>query len=180
MAQLTPNIFRDYFAGSWVGRITRNGEYQRKILYNWPKAFEKYSSLGIEAGRIAPPNMGALDDTRQVAIAGWRTDIRRWIQVWHNEFGGYGEIQWTSQEEINGITTIYGFAQETKQETDDLTDHILMVEMIDNDNFSYTIRSFRKGIVEISFRRVKTSEDLKELIENQVERVKGFEELIGL
>jgi len=180
MAQLTPSIFRDYFAGSWAGKISRNGEFQREIIFNWPKAFEKYSSLGTETGMMAPPNIGALDDTRQVAIAGWRADTGRWTQVWHNEFGGYGEIEWTSQEEINGITTVYGFGQETKQETDDLTDHILMMEMIDKDNFKYTIRSFRKGHVEILFKRIKTSEVLSELIKNQVKKVISFEELIDL
>ena len=155
MAELTAKLFRDFFEGSWSGKITKNGEFQREIVFNWPKAFGKYSSLGTEEGMLVPPNRGALDDTRQVAIAGWHSDVRRWIQTWHNEFGGYGEIQWTSQELIDGKTVLYGFGHECKQESDDRTDHILMCEMIDLDNFKYTIRSFRKGLLEINFNRIK-------------------------
>lgn len=156
MAELTAKLFRDLFHGSWSGKIARNGQFQREIVFNWSKAFEMYSALGTEEGMIVPTNRGALDDTRQVAIAGWHSDINRWIQVWHNEFGGYGEIHWTSQELINEKTVLYGFGHECKQESDDRTDHILMCEIIDHDHFKYTIRSFRKGLVEIHFTRIKS------------------------
>ncbi len=46
---------------------------------------------------------------------------------------------------------------ECKQESDDPTDHIVMCEMYDQDNFKYTIQSFRKGLVEIVARRIRTA-----------------------
>lgn len=176
MAALTAKLFRDYFVGSWMGRITKNGEFQREIIFNWPEAFGKFSSIGTESGLIVPPHSGGLDDTRQVSIAGWRSDTRSWGGVWHNEFGGYGEVQWTSQDVVEGITVLYGFGHECKQETDDPTDHIVRCEMIDHDNFKYTIHSFRKGIVEIEARRLRTGKELNELMEKQAKKVPGFPE----
>ena len=163
-----------------MGKIIRNGEFQREIVFNWPVAFGKYSSLGTEAGMLVPPNRGALDDTRQVVIAGWHSDVRRWIQVWHNEFGGYGEIQWTSKEKVNGLTIIYGFGHEGKQECDDRTDHILMCKMIDQDHFNYTIRSFRKGLLEIAFKRIRSGNELNILLGKQADKAISFEEMLGL
>ncbi len=174
MAELTANLFRDYFGGSWSGKITKNGVFQREIIFNWPELSGKFSSLGTEPGFMVPPGAGVVDDTRQVAIAGWRSDIRRWGHVWHNEFGGYGEVQWTSQDEVNGITVLYGFGHECKQEKDDQTDHIVMCEMIDQDNFKYTIQSFRKGVTEIVARRILTAKELKTLMEKQTEKVQSF------
>lgn len=169
MPELTANLFRDFFAGSWSGKISRNGEFQREIIFNWPKVFGKYASLGCEEGMLVPFNRGALDNTRQIAVSGWHSDVRRWIQTWHNEFGGFGELQWTSQEVVDGITVLYGFGHECKQESDDLTDHILMCELYDQDNFKYTIRSFRKGLLEIVFSRIRTSTELNKLLEKQAE-----------
>ena len=180
MAELTSKIFRNYFSGSWSSRITKNGEFQREIVFNWPEAFGKFTSLGTEEGLIAPPNLGVQDNTRQVAIAGWRPDIRRWSHVWHNEFGGYGEVQWTSQDEVNGITVLFGFVHECKQESDDPTDHIAMCEMYDQDNFKYTIRSFRKGLTEIIASRIRTSKELNELLKKQAGPVISFSEISSL
>ncbi len=168
MAELTAKLFRDYFGGCWLGRITKNGEFNRQIVFNWPEAFGKFCSLGTEPGLVVPPNSGALDDTKQICVAGWRADVRRWTHVWHNEFGGFGEIQWTSYEVVNEITVLYGFAHECKQETDDPTDHIVKCEMLDHDNFKYTIQSFRKGKTEIVAKRIRTDNELKELMKNQL------------
>ena len=112
MAELSAKLFRGYFGGSWLAKITRNGEFQREIVFNWPAPFGKLSSLGIEEGILAPPYSGALDDTKQVAIAGWRSDIRRWGHIWYNEFGGFGEVQWTSQDVDDGVTVLYGFGHD--------------------------------------------------------------------
>ena len=135
--------------------------FQREIVFNWPEAFGKYSSLGNEEGLLVPHSTGALDNTRQVAVAGWRSDVRRWVHTWHNEFGGFGELQWTSQEEVEGITVLHGFIHECKQEGDDPTTHVAKCEMFDQNNFKYTINSFRKGLTEIVARRIKTAEELK-------------------
>ena len=177
MAKLKAKLFRDYFSGSWSGKITKNGEFQRKIIFNWHEAFEKFSSIGTEAGLVVPPHSGGLDDTRQVSIAGWRADICRWGQVWHNEFGGYGEVQWTSQDIVDGKTVIYGFGHECKQETDDPTDHIVRCEITDQYNFKYTISSFRKGLVEIEARQIRTGKELKEIMEKQAGNMSGFSEM---
>jgi hypothetical protein len=176
MTELTAKLFRDYFGGSWIGRITKNGEFQREIIFNWPEAFGKFSSIGVDEGMIVPPGFGIQDNTRQVAISGWRSDTRRWCAEWYNEFGGYGELQFTSQEVIDGVTLLHGSLHECKQESDDPTDHIALCEMYDQNNFKYTIRSSRKGLVEIVVRRIRTAKELKALMEKQTEKVHGFSE----
>ena len=180
MAELTAKIFRDNFGGSWSGRISRDGEFQREVVFNWPELGGKFSALGTEPGLMVPPGTGILDNTRQVAISGWRPDIRRWVHLWHNEFGGYGEIQWTTQELVNNITILYGFCHECKQETDDMTDHIIMCELIDCDNLKYTLRSYRKGLLEIVATRIRTAKELNELLEKQSESAISFAELFEL
>ena len=39
-----------------------------------------------------------------------------------------------------------------------------MCELFDQDNFKYTIRSFRKGILEIVATRIRTAKELNELL----------------
>ena len=176
MAVLTAELFRNYFGGSWLGRITKNGEFQREVVFNWPNAFDKFSAIGTEEGMTTPPGIGFHDDTKKVSVAGWRQDIKRWCITWHNEFGGYGEAQWTTQETVNKITSIYGFCNECKQESDDVTYHIISCEMTDQNHFKYTINSFKKGLVEIEAKRIRTAEDLKKLMVNQDYK---SDELIG-
>lgn len=129
---------------------------------------------------LVPPNRGALDDTKQVSVAGWRSDIRRWSHIWHNEFGGFGELHWTSQDVVDGVTVLYGFIHEFKQETDDPTEHIVMCEMHDQDNFKYTIRSFRKGLTEIVSNRIRIGKELNTLLDKQVAKAISFNELLKL
>ena len=81
MAELTANLFRNYFGGSWLGKISRNGEYLRDIEFNWPEAFGKYSSFGTEEGLKVPPGRGFHDDTMKVTVSGWRQDVKRWLVV---------------------------------------------------------------------------------------------------
>jgi len=180
MAELTAELFREFFGGSWSCVLTRNGEFKRQVVFNWPELSGKFSSLGTGPGFMVPPGGGALDDTRQVAISGWRHDVRRWVDTWYNEFGGYGEIQWTSQEVVNNITILYGFCHECKQETDGMTDHIIMCELFDHDNFKYTLRSYRKGVLEIFATRIRTAKELNELLEKQASTTLSFAELIEL
>lgn len=177
MPELTSKIFRDYFGGTWRGTIEKNGELKREIIFNWPAPFGRYASLGTPEGLLAPPSSGMFDNTKQLAIAGWRPDLRRWCHLWHNEFGGYGEVQWTSQDVINGKTVLYGYGHESKQETDDLTNHIVKCELIDEDNFKYTIRSFRKGVTKIVAHRLRTAEALNELLEKQSCTILNIKEL---
>jgi hypothetical protein len=180
MPSLTAQLFRDYFGGSWSGKITKNGEYQREIIFNWPELTGKFSSLGTEPGLIVPQGAGVLDDTMQVSVSGWRSDTLQWVHVWHNEFGGYGTIKWTSQDVVDGNTVIYGVAHECKQETDKPTEHIVKCEIFDQDNFKYTINSFRKGLLEIEARRIRTAAELNALLKRQAETALSFAELCGL
>ena len=177
MAELTAKLFRDYFGGSWSGKIAKNGEFQREIVFNWPQLKGKFSSIGTEEGLMTPPGLGIQDNTRQVAIAGWRSDTRSWCAQWYNEFGGYGELQFTSQEVIEGVTVLHGVLHECKQESDDPTDHIAMCEIYDHYNFKYTIQSFRKGLVEIVASRIRTGKELNALLEKQAQIVVSFAEI---
>ena len=177
MAQLTAKLFRDFFGGSWLGRISKNGEFQREILFNWPEAFGKFSSFGTETGMMVPPDLGVMDDTRQIAISGWRSDTKSWCAHWYNEFGGYGELQWTSLHVVEGITVLRGTLHECKQESDDPTDHFAICEIIDHYNFKYSIQSLPKGLTEIVARRIRTGKELTDILKNQVCQVKSFAEM---
>ena len=167
MAALTSELFRNYFGGSWLSKIFLNGQYLRDIEFNWPEAFGgKFTSIGTEAGFMVPRGAGFYDNTRKVEIAGWRQDLKRWSVIWYNEYGGYGEMNWTCQEFINGVQFLYGYGRECKQESDDPTDHILSCEMEDQDNFKCSLRSFKKGLIEIHAKRIRTSEELHVLIKS--------------
>jgi hypothetical protein len=48
--------------------------------------------------------------------------------------------------------------------------------MYDQNNFKYTIRSSRKGLVEIVARRIRTAKELKALMEKQSEKVHSLSE----
>ena len=178
MAELTANLFRNYFGGSWLGKISRNGEYLRDIEFNWPEAFGRYSSFGTEEGLRVPSGGGLLDDTRKVIVSGWQQAVKRWCITWYNEFGGYGEMQWTSQQTVNGVNILYGFGHECKQESDDLTNHIISCEMTDQNNFKYTIRSFKKGIIEIKAKRTRMAKELKTLMKDEVKEIMPFADLL--
>jgi len=180
MAELKAKLFRDYFGGSWCGKLSRNGEFLRNITFNWPEAFGEFSAHGTEAGLIVPSHCGVQDDTRQITMSGWRSDVRIWCTIWHNEFGGYGELKWSSQEIVDGVTTLYGSLHECKQETDDPTDHIAMCEIYDQDNFKYTLQSLRKGILEITVRRIRTGKELNKLLKKQASTTISFTELCEL
>ena len=75
---------------------------------------------------------------------------------------------------IDNKTVLYGFIHECKQESDDCTEHIIQCEIIDKDHFKYTIQSFRKGIVIIEVKRVRTSKELKKLMEDQTKGIKPY------
>jgi len=164
MAELTADLFRNYFSGSWQGQVVKNGEFLREIEFNWPNAFEKFSAIGTEEGFVTPSGNGFYDDTKTVSVAGWRQDVKRWCITWFNEFGGYGEVQFTTQETINKIISIHGFCNECKQQSDRLTNHIVLCELLDQNHFKYKLSSFKKGLVEIEARRIRTAEELKRQI----------------
>ena len=175
MAELTANLFREYFAGSWLAQVFRNSEYLRDIEFNWPQAFGSYSAIGSEEGSKVPSGGGFHDNSNKITVAGWRQDTKRWCISWYNEFGGYGEMQWASQEILDGVMILYGFGHECKQESDDLTHHIISCEIKDQENFKYTIRSFKKGLIEIKAKRMRTSEELKTMIKKNDKSIYPFQ-----
>jgi len=76
-----------------------------------------------------------------------------------------------------GITILYGFVHECKQESDDPTEHIVMCEMYDDNNFKYTIRSFRKGLLEIDASSISTAKKFNALFKKQANTVKTISQL---
>jgi hypothetical protein len=60
---------------------------------------------------------------------------------------------------------------------DDLTNHIASCEMFDHDNFTYTIRSFRKGVLQIEARQIRTGKELNALLEKQANTAVSFVEI---
>jgi hypothetical protein len=81
---------------------------------------------------------------------------------------------------VNGISVLYGFCHECKQESDDPVDHIVKCEILDKDSFRYTLQSFRKGILEIVARRIRTAKELNVLLEKQADTATSFSELLML
>jgi hypothetical protein len=55
-----------------------------------------------------------------------------------------------------------------------------MCELYNKDNFKYTIRSFRKGLLEIVAHRIRTGKELNALLKEQTKGVISFEELCWL
>ena len=106
------------------------------------------------------PGLGTPDVPVQAAIAGWHSDIDAWCDRWYNEFGGYGELCWTSQGVVNGVKVLFGTVHECEKEGDDPADYIAMCELSDQDNFKYTIQSYTKGILEVEGVRVRTPKKL--------------------
>jgi len=56
----------------------------------------------------------------------------------------------------------------------------VMCEMHDQDNFKYTIRSFRKGLTEIVSNRIRIGKELNTLLDKQVAKAISFNELLKL
>ena len=165
--ELTANIFRDYFGGCWQGKIIKNGQFQREIVFNWPIAFGKFSSIGTEEGFKVLSGNGFIDDTDKIAISGWQPETKRWVCSWFNKFGGYGEIQWRSQDIVNDVRVLYGILHECKQESEMPTEHIIICEMFNQKKFKFTIRSFEKGTIEIDAKRIKTAKALHAIMKDQ-------------
>jgi len=166
-SELTAILFRDYFGGRWLGKVFKNGQFQRDIVFNWPSAFGEYSSIGTEEGFKVLSGGGFFDDTNKVAISGWQPGTKRWVCSWFNKFGGYGEIQWRSQDIVNNVKVLYGIMHECKQESETPTEHIIFCEMFDLNKFKFTINSFEKGVIEINANRIKTAKELHTIMKEQ-------------
>lgn len=159
MAGITAKLISDYFKGSWSGKVFINGEYINEIIFSWTEESDRHSVPNVNLEWKLLPESGnkTVKDNRIIAV--WRSDKSSWVNMWYNESGGYNELQWTSQEKINGNTVLYGYLRERNTEGEFPTEHIAMCELLDQKNFKYTILSYRKGILEMSAKRTEPAVD---------------------
>jgi len=174
VAELDAKLIRDYFGGRWTCTTYKNGELVRENAVEIKGSPEKPGGIGEIAFGMLALGFASVDEHDQLAIAGWHSDINRWCDRCYNEAGGYSEHSWTSQGEINGVTVLYGTVHVCEKEGDDPADYIAMCELLDRDNFKYTIQSYKKGIVEIVANRVSPAGKVIDMREhNRVAKVGG-------
>lgn len=159
MAELTSKLVSDYFAGTWICKVYINGELKYDLELRFTEESGKYSVHGVKLNFWFSTVNGDKGENKQI-IVNWRSDKLSWVNMWYNESGGYSEQQWTSQEEVNGITVLYGSLRERTAEGGLPTEHIAMCELKDENNFKYTILSYRKGILEMVAKRTGTVREI--------------------
>jgi hypothetical protein len=127
---------------------------------------------------VAPAEGGGVqDNVRQVAIAGWRSDIKRWCDPWYNEKGGCGELQWTS---VVG-DTLYGFCHDIPEEDADPIEWTASCKLVDHDNFIYKLVGVQKGTVEVVAKRVKNDPSIRQIAsKSRKQLAKGLGEIAEL
>jgi hypothetical protein len=172
MAELTTKLVRDYFAGSWSCQVFINGELNHELEFNWAEESDKYSVPAIKLEWRWLPGSGDKEEKNNQVIVAWRSDKRSWVNMWYNASGGYSELQWTSQEVVNGITVLYGSLRERTSDGGLPTEHIAMCELNDQNNFKYTILSYRKGILEMVAKRNEIDQEMNAIAEEQPETAK--------
>jgi len=170
MAELTTKLVRDYFKGSWSGKVFINGEFTNEIIFTWTEESEQYSVPNVKLHWKIMSDKLNIEEKDNRIISVWRSDKHSWVNMWYNKSGGYSEQQWTSQEEVNGITVMYGSLRERATEGGLPTEHIAMCELIDQNNFKYTILSYRKGILEMIAKRTSTENEMISFSEKQAEK----------
>lgn len=153
MADITAKLVSDYFTGNWACEIFINGEHHNNLEF---LCEEESGKSGVPHVKLTwwllsdNHNLEAKDN--QIIVV-WRSDLRCWVNMWYNESGGYNELQWTSQEEVNGNTVLYGYLLERLPEGGFPNEYIAMCELQDQNSFKYTILSYRKGILEMFAKR---------------------------
>jgi len=159
MAELTTKLVREFFAGSWSCQVFINGELNHEIEFNCTEESGKFSVPRVKLEYWLLTNNGKKEEKSNQIIVAWRSDKHSWVNMWHNESSGYSEQQWTSQEQVNGITVLYGSLRERLTDDGLPTEHIAMCELLDQNSFKYTILSYRKGILEMKAKRIGTTTD---------------------
>jgi hypothetical protein len=157
MAELTTKLVSEYFAGSWSGQVFINGELNHKIEFKWTEESSRHSVPNVKLEWCMLPYSEDKEEKNNQIIVTWRGDKLSWVNMWYNESGGYSELQWTSQEVVNGITVLYGSLRERTTYGGLPTEHIAMCELNNQNNFKYTILSYRKGILEMVAKRTGTA-----------------------
>ena len=148
MAALDVKFIRESLAGKWDVAIKVNGKPAGNTIMDWPDAFGL--CLGVEPGKFVPAEVSVDANVRQIAMAGWRSDVGRWFGHWYNDKGGYGELQYTYMEG----DTLYGYIHEVPVEGADPIEWSVSVKVIDHDNFHYQYVGV-KGTKELVAKRVK-------------------------
>ncbi len=174
MAGISAKLVSDYFKGSWSGKVFINGEFINEIIFNWTEESDRYSvpNVKLEWKLLSESGNKTKKDNRIIAV--WRSDKSSWVIMWYNESGEYNELQWTSQEEVNGITVLFGFLRERNTEGKLPTEHIAMCELNNQSSFKYTILSYRKGILEMNAKRTGTARVGNATQEEGVEKHNGM------
>ncbi len=170
MAAITAKLVRDYFKGSWSGKVFINGEFTNEIIFTWTEESEQYSVPNVKLDWKIMSDKLNIEEKDNRIIAVWRSDKSSWVNMWYNESGGYNELQWTSQEKLNGNTVLYGYLREINTEGEFPTEHIAMCELLDQEKFKYTILSYRKGILEMNAKRPSTENEMIAFSEKQAEK----------
>jgi hypothetical protein len=170
MAELTTKLVRDYFAGSWSCQVFINGELDHELEFKCTEESGKYFVPRVKLDWWLLSNKQEKEEKSNQVVVAWRSDKRSWVNMWYNESGGYNELRWTSQEEVNGVTVLYGSLCERITDGGLPTEHIAMCELIDQNNFKYTILSYRKGILEMIAKRTSTDNEMTALTEKQAEK----------
>lgn len=160
MVELTAKLIRDYFKGSWLGKVSINGDFINENIFNWTEESDQYPvpNVKLEWKLLSESGNKAKKDNQIFSV--WRSDKSSWVNIWYNESGGYNELHWTSQEEVNGMTVLFGFLRERTNDSKLPTEYIAMCELNNQNSFKYTILSFRKGILEINAKRTGKAVDL--------------------
>jgi hypothetical protein len=150
MVELTAKLIRDYFKGSWSCKVFINGEFINEIIFNCTEESDRYSvpNVKLEWKLLSESENKTKKDNQIIAV--WRSDKSSWVNMWYSESGGYNELHWTSQEEVNGIPVLFGFLRERTNDSKLPTEYIAMCELSNQNSFKYTILSYRKGILEIN------------------------------
>jgi hypothetical protein len=171
MAELTKKLVTDYFAGIWSCQVFINGELTYDIGFKLTEESGKFSVPSVKLEYWLLPDSGNKQEKNNQVIVAWRSDKLSWVNMWYNESGGYSEQQWTSQEEVNGITVLYGSLRERTTDGGLPTEYIAMCELTNRDNFKYTTLSYRKGILEMVAKRTGTIHEMDTITDKQKKMV---------
>jgi hypothetical protein len=148
MAKLDVKFIRESLTGKWGVDVVVNGNKVTHLIMDWPDAFGL--AIGVEPGKVVPLDCTVQEGVKQIAMAGWRSDVQKWYGHWYNNKGGYGELQYTYQEG----NTLFGYIHDVPADGADPVEWAVAVEIPDHDHFIYRYFGV-KGTRELHAKRVK-------------------------
>ena len=131
MAKLDVKFIRESLPGRWDVDVIVNDKKVANLVMDWPDAFGLM--IGVEPGKMVPLEVTVQEGVKQVAMAGWRSDVQKWYGHWYNDKGGYGELQYTYQEG----NTLFGYIHDVPAEGADPVEWSISCEVVDHDHFIY-------------------------------------------